>query len=57
MTVAPRLEAGTVMVDGVGTTVSLVNRYISPVVVTSVNYVNNTDPGRHAGPRSGGEQL
>jgi hypothetical protein len=41
---AAKLEAGSVTVGGGGVTVTLVNNYVSPVVVCSVQYDNNTTP-------------
>jgi hypothetical protein len=41
---APRMEAGTVAVGGTPVTVTLQNRYASPVVVGSVQYDHNTTP-------------
>ncbi len=38
------MEWGTTSVDGAATTVLLAKTYTSPVVVTSVNYANNTVP-------------
>ncbi len=40
----PRLEAGTVTAGATPVTVNLTNFYISPVVVTTMQYRNNTQP-------------
>jgi hypothetical protein len=41
---AARLEAGNVLVGGAYVTVNLTNTYVSPVVVTSIHYADNTSP-------------
>lgn len=41
---APKLEVGNVSVGGSAVTVNLSNIYTSPVVVTAINYRNNTVP-------------
>ncbi len=38
------MEAGSVTVGGTATTVSLANTYVSPVVVCTIQYANNTIP-------------
>ncbi len=39
-----QMETGTVSIGAAGATVNLINSYVSPVIVCSINYSNNTIP-------------
>ncbi len=41
---AAKMEAGSVLIGGTAVTVNLTNTYVSPVVVCSIQYNNNTTP-------------